>query len=250
MVLEVTDLTLTYGGEPVVEQIALRVASHQVVSLVGPSGSGKSSVLRAISGLHQPLAGQVQLNVGRSEVGILFQDDALLPWRTALENVALGLRARGWRRIERLAASEHWLHRLGLTGLGSRYPGRLSGGQRKRVALAQVLVLKPQLLLLDEPFSALDAIVRHRMYQDLLSLVEEQGIAVLLVTHDLEEALALSDVTYLISAGPRAKVVRQYDVGLPRPRDLTMARADPRFGQMVALLWHDLAGVMCGNMPA
>lgn len=250
MVLEVTDLTLTYGGEPVVERIALRVATHQVVSLVGPSGSGKSSVLRAIIGLHRPAGGEVRLNVGRAEVGILFQDDALLPWRSSVENVALGLRARGWGRAERLAAGEYWLSRLGLAGFASRYPGRLSGGQRKRVALAQVLVLRPQLLLLDEPFSALDAIVRHRMYQDLMSLVEEQGIAVLLVTHDLEEALALSDVTYLLSAGPRARVARRYDVGLPRPRDLAMVRADPRFGPMVAQLWQDLSQVMGGEVPA
>jgi NitT/TauT family transport system ATP-binding protein len=249
-VLEVTDLTLGYGGEPVVEGIGLRVAPRQVVGLVGPSGSGKSSVLRAIIGLHRPAAGYVKLDVNRSEIGILFQDDALLPWRSALDNVALGLRARGWRRAERLAASEDWLQRLGLTGFGNRYPGRLSGGQRKRVALAQVLVLKPQLLLLDEPFSALDAIVRHRMYQDLLSLVEEQGIAVLLVTHDLEEALALSDVTYLLSAGPRARVARRYDVGLPRPRDLAQVRADPRFGPMVARLWHDLSKVMGAEVPS
>ena len=111
-----------------------------------------------------------------------------------------------------------------------------------------VLVLKPQLLLLDEPFSALDAIVRHRMYQDVLALVEEQGIAVLLVTHDLEEALALSDVTYLLSTGPRARVARRYEVGLPRPRDLALVRADPRFGPLVARLWRDLAEVMNGEL--
>jgi NitT/TauT family transport system ATP-binding protein len=225
------------------------VAPRQVASLVGPSGSGKSSVLRAIIGLQRPTAGQGRLDVDRSEVGILFQDDALLPWRSALDNVVLGLRARGWRRAERLAAGQQWLRRLGLAGFAARYPGRLSGGQRKRVALAQVLVLQPRLLLLDEPFSALDAIVRHRMYQDLLSLVEEQGIAVLLVTHDLEEALALSDVTYLLSAGPRARVARRYDVDLPRPRDLAKVRAEPRFGPMVARLWHDLSDVMGGEVP-
>src|SRR3954454_7591820 len=225
--LEVTDLTLGYGAEPVVEGVGLRIAPRQVVSLVGPSGSGKSSVLRAIIGLHRPVAGTVRLDVDKSEVGILFQDDALLPWRSALDNVALGLRARGWGRAERLAAAKAWLRRVGLDGLEDRYPGRLSGGQRKRVALAQVLVLKPQLLLLDEPFSALDAIVRHRMYQDVLALVEEQGIAVLLVTHDLEEALALSDVTYLLSSGPRAGSTQGYEVRLPRPRDLALVRADP-----------------------
>ena len=246
--LQVADLTLGYGAEPVVQGVNLRVNPRQVVSLVGPSGSGKSSMLRAIIGLQRPIAGDVRLDVDRSEVGILFQDDALLPWRSALDNAALGLRARGWCRAESLAAAGQWLRRLGLVGFDDRYPGRLSGGQRKRVALAQVLVLKPRLLLLDEPFSALDAIVRHRMYQDLLDLVEEQGIALLLVTHDLEEALALSDVTYLLSAGPRARIARRYDVALPRPRDLANVRADPRFGPLVAQLWRDLSDVM-GQVP-
>jgi NitT/TauT family transport system ATP-binding protein len=175
---------------------------------------------------------------------MLFQDDALLPWRNVRDNVALGLRARGWEHARRAAEAETWLRRVGLTGLGERYPGRLSGGQRKRAALAQVLVLKPRLLLMDEPFSALDAIVRHRISQDLLGLVEREGIAVLLVTHDLEEALALSDETYLLSGGPRARIIQRYEVPLARPRDLGAARADPRFGPLVARLWQDLSGAV------
>ncbi len=134
----------------------------------------------------EPLAGRITLELDRSDIGILFQDDALLPWRTVRDNAALGLRARGWERARRVDEAEAWLRRVGLTGLGDRYPGRLSGGQRMRAALTQVLVLKPRLILMDEPFSALDAIVRHRIYQDLLGLVEREGIAVLLVTHDLE----------------------------------------------------------------
>jgi len=245
-VLRVEDLVLGYGAEPVVDGASLEVMEGQVVSLVGPSGSGKSSILRTVMGLQPPISGRITLALPRSEVGMLFQDDALLPWRSAVDNVALGLRARGWQRDRRRAEAEAWLRRVGLEGLGERYPGRLSGGQRKRVAIAQVLVLQPRLLLLDEPFSALDAIVRRRLYQDLLGLVEGQGIAVLLVTHDLEEALALSDVTYLLSSGPRARIARRYDVGLPRPRDLANVRADPAFGPMVAQLWRDLADVMPG----
>lgn len=246
-VLRVEGLVLGYGAEPVVDGASLEVMEGQVVSLVGPSGSGKSSILRTIMGLQAPISGEITLGLPRSEMGMLFQDDALLPWRSTVDNVALGLRARGWQRNRRRAEAESWLRRVGLEGLGERYPGRLSGGQRKRVAIAQVLVLQPRLLLLDEPFSALDAIVRRRLYQDLLGLVEGQGIAALLVTHDLGEALALSDVTYLLSAGPRARIARRYDVRLPRPRDLANVRADPAFGPMVAQLWRDLADVMPGT---
>jgi NitT/TauT family transport system ATP-binding protein len=242
--LRVENLIMGYGGEPVLGGVDLEVRAGQVVSLVGPSGSGKSSLLRAVMGLEKPISGRITLAIDRPDIGMLFQDDALLPWRSAADNVALGLRARAWPRAKRQEAAEDWLRRVGLSGLGSRYPTRLSGGQRKRVALAQVFVLTPRLVLMDEPFAALDAIVRHRIYQDLLDLVEENGITVLLVTHDLEEALALSDVTYLLSKGPRARIASRYDVKLPRPRDLTNIRADPAFGPMVARLWGDLAAVV------
>ena len=203
--------------------------------------------LRTVMELQAPLAGRITLGVDRAEIGMLFQDDALLPWLTVRDNVALGLRARGWGLIRRTEEAEAWLRRVGLAGLGERYPARLSGGQRKRAALAQVL--QPRLLLMDEPFSALDAIVRHRISQDLLGLVEREGIAVLLVTHDLEEALALSDETYLLSAGPRAHISQRYDVPLGRPRDLDTVRADPRFGPLVTRLWQDLSAT-AGSVAA
>jgi NitT/TauT family transport system ATP-binding protein len=242
--LTIDGLVLGYGGEPVLDGVDLSVGVGRIVALVGPSGSGKSSILRTVMQLQTPLAGRITLGVDRAEIGMLFQDDALLPWRSVRDNVALGLRARGWEYGRRIDEAEAWLRRVGLAGLGERYPGRLSGGQRKRAALAQVLVLKPRLLLMDEPFSALDAIVRHRISQDLLGLVEREGIAVLLVTHDLEEALALSDETYLLSAGPRARISQRYEVPLGRPRDLGSVRADPRFGALVARLWQDLSAVV------
>ncbi len=242
--LTIEGLVLGYGGEPVLDGVDLSVGAGRIVALVGPSGSGKSSILRAVMQLQEPLAGRISLVVDRSEVGILFQDDALLPWRNVCDNVALGLRARGWDRARRVEEAEASLRRVGLVGYGERYPARLSGGQRKRVALAQVLVLKPKLLLMDEPFAALDAIVRHRISQDLLGLVERDGTSVLLVTHDLEEALALSDETYLLSAGPRARISQRYDVPLGRPRDLGAVRADPRFGPLVAQLWRDLSAAV------
>jgi NitT/TauT family transport system ATP-binding protein len=217
------------------------VGEAQFVSLVGPSGSGKSSLLRAIIGLQKPLAGAVETDLAPSEIGILFQDDALLPWRTARDNVALGLGFKGLERRKALDEAERWLERLGLEGFGDRFPRRLSGGQRKRVALAQVLTLKPRLLLMDEPFASLDAIVSARIEQDLVNLVEREKISVLLVTHDLEEAITLSDVVYLLSQGPRAHITQRYPVPIPRPRDLMLARTHPSFPPLLARLWGDLS---------
>ena len=239
--LRVRDITLSYGKEPVLEGASLAVEAGQFVSLVGPSGSGKSSLLRVVMGLQAPSAGSVELGLDRPEIGILFQDDALLPWRTARDNVALGLRLRGGAKAKAQDEAEHWLERLALHGLGDRYPNRLSGGQRKRVALAQVLALKPRLLLMDEPFASLDAIVRTRVIGDLLRFVERERISVLLVTHDLEEAIALSDVVYLLSQGPRARMSQRYAVGIPRPRDPVGSRTHPAFAPLLERLWHDLS---------
>src|SRR5262245_44773675 len=219
----------------------MAVGQRQFVSLVGPSGSGKSSLLRAAIGLQQPLAGIVDPEVAPAEIGMLFQDDALLPWRTARDNVALGLTFRSVGRKRALDQADHWLHRLGLEGFERRYPRHLSGGQRKRVALAQVLALTPKLLLMDEPFSSLDAIIRARVVQDVAHLVEEEGISALLVTHDLEEAISLSDRIYLLSQGPRARITQQYDVPIPRPRDPVKARVHPAFAPLYEKLWNDLS---------
>ncbi|MFL5394601.1 MAG: ABC transporter ATP-binding protein, partial [Myxococcales bacterium] len=205
-------MTISYGGEPVLEDATLAVEDGQFVSLVGPSGSGKSSLLRAAIGLQPLLAGTVSSEVARADVGMLFQDDALLPWKSARENVALGLTLRGTPRALALERADRWLERVGLKGFGGRFPRHLSGGQRKRVAIAQVLVREPKLLLMDEPFASLDAIVRARIVQDVVALVEREGIGVLLVTHDLEEALSLSDDVYLLSHGPRARITQHYAV--------------------------------------
>jgi len=241
-VVQVRDLRMRYGdAEPVIDGLSLEVGDGKVVSLVGPSGSGKSTVLRAISGLHRPDGGAVELGVDAAEMGFLFQDDALLPWRTARQNVALGLKLHGRAAAEALAEADGWLDRLGLAGLEDRYPRQLSGGQRKRVALAQVLALKPRLLLMDEPFASLDAIVRHHVTEDLLAWIERERIAVLLVTHDLEEAQAISDVVYLLSRGPRARIAGRYPVEIPRPRDLIAARGHPSFAPLLARIWDDLS---------
>ena len=243
MVLSVRKLTLGYGGpEPVLADLDLALGEAQFASLVGPSGSGKTSVLRAVTGLQRPEAGEIELAVPREEVGFLFQDDALLPWRTARQNVALGLRIRGVPKAEALERAEAWLARLGLAGFGGRFPRQLSGGQRKRVAIAQVLALRPRLLLMDEPFASLDAIVRTRVTQDLLDLVQREGISVLLVTHDLEEAIAVSDTVHVLSGGPRAHILASRPVPIARPRDLLAARGHPTVAPLLRQLWRDLEG--------
>jgi NitT/TauT family transport system ATP-binding protein len=249
-VLQVCNLTLSYGQEPVLEGASLGIDPGQFVSLVGPSGSGKSSLLRAVMGLQTPSAGTVETDLAPNEIGILFQDDALLPWRTARDNVALGLGFHGMDQHRALAEADAWLERLGLGGLGDRYPRQLSGGQRKRVALAQVLALRPRLVLMDEPFASLDAIVRARVTQDVVDLVERERIGVLLVTHDLEEALALSDVVYLLSQGPRAHISQRYTVPIPRPRQLVRARSHPAFGPLLERLWRDLSHEVEGTIRA
>jgi NitT/TauT family transport system ATP-binding protein len=245
-VLRVRDLAVGYGAEPVIEGVNLEVAPGKFVSLVGPSGSGKTSILRAVSGLLTPRSGGIELNGSRESLGFLFQDDALLPWRTARENVALGLRIRKLPTKAAESEADAWLTRLGLGGFGERFPHELSGGQRKRVAIAQILALKPKLLLMDEPFASLDAIVRTRITQELLNWVEREHLSVLLVTHDLEEALTVSDTVYLLSQGPRARILASYNVAIPRPRDIFASRKHPNFAPLLERLWNDMSGAMNG----
>jgi NitT/TauT family transport system ATP-binding protein len=245
-VLRVRDLAVGYGEEPVIEGVSLEVAPGKFVSLVGPSGSGKTSILRAVSGLLTPRSGGIELNGSSDSLGFLFQDDALLPWRTASENVALGLRIRKLPTKAAESEADAWLSRLGLEGFGARFPHELSGGQRKRVAIAQILALKPKLLLMDEPFASLDAIVRTRITQELLNWVEREHLSVLLVTHDLEEALTVSDTVYLLSQGPKARVVNSYNVSIPRPRDIFASRKHPNFAPLLERLWNDMSSAMNG----
>ena len=244
--LRVRDLAVGYGAEPVIEGVNLEVAPGKFVSLVGPSGSGKTSILRAVSGLLTPRSGGIELNGSRDSLGFLFQDDALLPWRTARENVALGLRIRKLPTKAAESEADAWLARLGLGGFGERFPHELSGGQKKRVAIAQILALKPKLLLMDEPFASLDAIVRTRITQELLNWVEREHLCVLLVTHDLEEALTVSDTIYLLSQGPRARILASYNVAIPRPRDIFASRKHPNFAPLLERLWNDMSGAMNG----
>ena len=245
--LDLADLQISYGAEPVVEDVNLHVGTGEFVSLIGASGCGKSTLLRAVMGLQRPSAGSVDLDVDRREVGFLFQDDALLPWRSARDNVALGLRNQGRSKAAARAQADEWLAAVSLQGLGDRYPRELSGGQRKRVAIAQVLALRPRLLLMDEPFASLDAIVRHYLTVDLLRWVEDANLTVLLVTHDLEEAVALSDRVILLGNGPRARIKGRYEVDLPRPRDLLKVKEHAGFAATATTLWNDLSDEVRGS---
>ena len=247
--LRIRGLTVGFGDTPVLEGIDLDLEQGQFVSLVGPSGSGKTSILRVITNLLAPRGGTVELDAPVRDVGFLFQDDALLPWRTVRQNVMLGLHIRRVARDEAETRADHWLERLGLAGFGDRYPGQLSGGQRKRVAIAQVLTLQPRLLLMDEPFASLDAIVRARITQELLDWVEREHLTVLLVTHDLEEAISVSDVVYVLGHGPRAAIRARHAIDIPRPRRLLDTRQHPSFGSLLARLWTDLSGELPAEGP-
>jgi NitT/TauT family transport system ATP-binding protein len=234
------------GGDSftALRDVSLQVRAGEFVSLVGPSGCGKSSLLWIIAGLMKPSAGQVNV-LGRPvsgvnrEVGIIIQQDALLPWRDARENVALPLRFRGMSKREARVRAGDWLSRVGLRGFESSYPHQLSGGMRKRVAIAATLAFDPQVLLLDEPFSALDVQTRQLMENDLLELWTGSGQSVLFITHDLDEAVGLSDRVLVMTASP-GTVLDDHAVALPRPRDLLEDRHHADFARVYSQIWDGL----------
>jgi NitT/TauT family transport system ATP-binding protein len=230
-----------------VRDTTLAVAPGEFVSVVGPTGCGKTTLLNVAAGLLQPSAGAVRL-FGEPLAGIntragyLFQTDALMPWRNALDNVCVGLEFRGLSRQAAREQGEGWLRRVGLGGFGDRYPHQLSGGMRKRVALAQTLILNPQILLMDEPFSALDVQTRQLMENELLELWSSDRKSVVFITHDLEEAIALSDRVVVLSAGPETHPIGEYAIDLPRPRDVSEIRLAPHFIELHTEIWHAMKG--------
>ncbi len=224
---------------------SLTVHVGEFVSIVGPTGCGKSTLLNAAGGLIRPASGSVAL-FGKvftglnPEAGYLFQQDALMPWKSARDNVAIAVEVAGVPRRTAIEQAEHWLEKVGLAKFGDRYPHQLSGGQRKRVGLAQVLFRQPKILLMDEPFGPLDAQTRQIMGNLLLDLWASDRKAVLFVTHDLEEAIALSDRVVIMSAGPEARIIGDYLIDLPRPRDTAEIRLKPRFHDLHSQLWSSL----------
>jgi NitT/TauT family transport system ATP-binding protein len=226
-----------------VANTTLTVAAGEFVAVVGPTGCGKSTLLNVAAGLLAPSSGMVLVfghplaGVNR-QAGYMFQTDALMPWRSALDNVIAGLQFRGVARKDAAARANDWLARVGLTGFGARYPHQLSGGMRKRVALAQMLILDPKILLMDEPFSALDIQTRQLMENELLELWSADRKSVLFITHDLEEAISLSDRVVVLSAGPSAHPIGEFRIDLPRPRDVAEIRMTPRFVELHNNIWH------------
>jgi NitT/TauT family transport system ATP-binding protein len=242
----VTKRFLTPSGSvfTALQNLDMAVEPGEFCAVVGPTGCGKSTTLALISGLEPPSEGEVsvfgQPVTGIAEgIGYVFQSDAVFPWKTVLENVAAGPRYRGTSNREARERARDWISRVGLTGFEDRYPYQLSGGMRKRVALAQSLINGPRILLMDEPFSALDVQTRSLMENELLSLWSASSASVVFVTHDLEEAISLSDRVFVITAAP-GTVKSTYKVDLPRPRNVAEIRFLPRFTEIYEEIWADL----------
>jgi NitT/TauT family transport system ATP-binding protein len=247
--LELNRITVTFHSPDnpgqrytAVADSTLRIRAGEFVSVVGPTGCGKSTLLNIGAGLLQASSGAVkvfgeELRGVNRRAGYMFQSDALMPWRSAIDNVMVGLQYRGVPESEARAQAQSWLERVGLSGFGDRYPHQLSGGMRKRTALAQVLALDPDIILMDEPFSALDIQTRQLMENEVLDLWAARKKAVLFITHDLDEAIAMSDRVVVLSAGPATRPIGEFEIDLPRPRDVAEVRIQPRFVELHTQIW-------------
>jgi len=227
-----------------VSELTLSVRPGEFIAVVGPTGCGKSTTLSLVSGLEPSSEGSVrvagtEVNGIPDRIGYMFQADALMPWRTVLGNVSAGLKWRG-DKVDALAKARDWIGRVGLSGFEDYYPHQLSGGMRKRVALAQVLVTEPHILLMDEPFSALDVQTRALMQDELLRLWQGSSTAVVFVTHDLEEAITLADRVVVMTASP-ARIKEVFDIGLARPRQVEELRVEPDFIELYKQIWSCLS---------
>jgi NitT/TauT family transport system ATP-binding protein len=228
-----------------VKDVTLAVGEGEFVSVVGPTGCGKSTLLNVAAGLLRPSSGTLRIfgeplaGINR-RAGYMFQAEGLMPWRSALANVTAGLEFRGVGGDEARRRGEEWLERVGLAGFGDRFPHQLSGGMRKRVALAQMLILDPPILLMDEPFSALDVQTRSLMENELLELWSANRKSVVFITHDLEEAISLSDRVIVLSAGPATRPIGDFPIALPRPRDVAEIRLVPEFIALHDRIWRSM----------
>ncbi|WP_375481077.1 ABC transporter ATP-binding protein [uncultured Jatrophihabitans sp.] len=252
--LELQDLAFGYAaGTPVIDGLHLSLAPGEIVSVVGPSGCGKSSLLRLISGLSRPWRGRITTayrRPGQHGISMVFQDDTLLPWLRVRDNVALHHRFNGTRR--RKDTHEQVNNLLGMVGLSDKahvYPSQLSGGMRRRVAVLTALAANPELLLLDEPFSALDEPTRVSVHRDLYRLVKDTGASVVLVTHDLGEAISLSDRVVMLS-WPPSTVVEDLAIPFGHDRDVAGLRSDPQFLELYAHLWAGMEGQLSSHGSA
>ena len=228
-----------------VRDVSLAVGAGEFVSVVGPTGCGKSTLLNVAAGLLMPSSGSVSvfgtpLGGLNRRAGYMFQTESLMPWRTTIGNVMAGLSFRGAAEADARAQAQGWLERVGLSAFGDRYPHQLSGGMRKRTSLAQTLALDPDIILMDEPFSALDIQTRQLMENELLGLWATKKRAVLFITHDLDEAIAMSDRVLVMSAGPGSRVIGAFVIDIARPRDVAEVRMTPRFVELHRAIWDVL----------
>ena len=234
-VIEFGGISLAYGGRPIISDLSLQVGRGEIVCIIGPSGCGKTTALRMAGGLVQPDSGAVRLlgeplTAPRRDVAIVFQDygKALLPWRTAHANVALALEAAGVPRRERDGRIRSLLAKVGLAGHEDKYPTEMSGGMQQRIQIARCLAQDPAVLLMDEPFGALDAMTRQGLQDEMLSIVAETGATVFFVTHDLEEAVYIGDRVIGLLPNP-GRIGIDLRVDLPRPRSQLETRELPEF---------------------
>ena len=257
--LELKDVTVTFPvarkRPPVraLEGMSLSVAQGELVALVGPSGCGKTTALNVLAGQVPVDQGQVLL-AGQPVQGVLpsmgyiSQGDTLLPWRTVLDNVALAMELRGVPKAQRWEKARALMETVGLAGFEEHYPRQLSGGMRKRAAIARVLAVDPSILMMDEPFAPLDALTRQRLQDEILTLWEDTGCTILYVTHDLTEAITLADRVVLLSRRP-GRVVAEYPIYLPRPRRVMDVKFTPRFVELERTIWQDLHEQLEGGAP-
>jgi NitT/TauT family transport system ATP-binding protein len=230
-------IQLGHGAErfTALQNLSLQVEAGELVCLLGPSGCGKSTLLGAVAG-HLPIAqGSIQVDGGavdtpHPERGLVFQHHTLFPWQKAIDNVAFGLKMKGVKRQERRAQARDLLQLVGLADFADRYPWQLSGGMQQRVEIARVLINRPRVLLMDEPFGALDAITRLRMQELLLDIWARVRTTILFVTHDIDEALFLADRIVVISPQP-GRIVEEIALNFPRPRNAALLTS-PRFAQL------------------
>jgi NitT/TauT family transport system ATP-binding protein len=228
-----------------VSNSTIKIMPGEFVSVVGPTGCGKSTLLNVAAGLLIPSSGQIRV-FGEPLVGInkragyMFQGEALLPWRSAIDNIIAGLEFAGVEREHAYEQGREWMRRVGLGGFEDRYPHQMSGGMRKRTMLAQTLIRDPDIILMDEPFSALDIQTRQLMENEVLELWMAKRKAVLFITHDLDEAIAMSDRVIVLSAGPGTHPIGEFNVDLTRPRDVAEVRMQPRFVELHAAIWSVL----------
>lgn len=248
--VSVRDLRIVYATNRqqtlAVEGATFSIGEGEFVSLVGPSGCGKSTILKVVAGLIAASAGTVlvggePVNGVPDGVGMVFQNDALLPWKTVRDNVRLPLALRGLGAAAQDAEIARLLDLVRLTGFEAYYPRALSGGMKKRVALARTLAYDPRLFLMDEPFGPLDAQTRILIGREFLAIWEQLSKSVLFVTHDVEEAIALSDRVLVMSPRP-GRIVAEFRIDLPRPRDYEEIRFEPQFRELQRSIWHALTG--------